>query len=74
MRASELRELGSEELQGQLKRMRERLYQLRSEFHTDEEPDTTEKSKLRRDIARILTIFREREVGDDKATDSEGAT
>ncbi len=62
MRASELREQGREELMEQLGRMRKRLFQLRTEFHTDEEPDTSEKSKLRKDIARILTILRAREL------------
>ncbi len=62
MRASELRELGPEELQGQLGELRKRLFELRTEFHTDEEPDTSEKAKLRKDIARILTIIREREA------------
>ncbi len=62
MKASELRELGADELLGRLGELRGRLFQLRTEFHTDEEPDTSEKSKLRKEIARILTIIRENEI------------
>ncbi len=62
MKASELREQGREDLLEQLNKMRARLFQLRTEFHTDEEPDTSEKNKLRKDIARVLTVLREREM------------
>lgn len=61
MKASELREQGPDELRDQLARLRKRLFELRTEFHTDEQPDTSEKGKLRRDAARILTILREKE-------------
>ncbi len=62
MKPTELREMDSQELNSRLEELRARLYQLRAEFHTDEEPDTSEKMKIRKDIARILTILKEREL------------
>ena len=62
MKASELREYDEVELREQLRQSRSRLFELRTEFHTDEQPDTSEKTKLRKDIARVLTILREREL------------
>ncbi len=62
MKASELREKDNGELTELLEQLRKRAFQLRTEFHTDEEPDTSEKKKLRRDIARILTLMQERKM------------
>lgn len=62
MKAGEIREKDNGELMELLEKLRKRAFQLRTEFHTDEEPDTSEKKKLRKDIARLLTIMQERKV------------
>jgi large subunit ribosomal protein L29 len=61
MRAKELRAMAGEELANTLKDLQKRLFELRFQAATDrlETPDAI--SKTRRDIARVLTIQRERE-------------
>jgi len=61
MRAKELRAMAGEELVNTLKDLQKRLFELRFQAATDrlETPDAI--SKTRRDIARVMTVQRERE-------------
>ncbi|MBX7102754.1 MAG: 50S ribosomal protein L29 [Gemmataceae bacterium] len=61
MKATELRNLGGEELASALKDAQKRLFELRFQAATDrlETPDAIKKT--RRDVARIKTIQREKE-------------
>lgn len=62
MRASEYREMKSEDLQTRLQETRRELFNLRQQWFTGSLQDQNRLSAVRKDIARILTILREREI------------
>ena len=69
MRASEFREMTSEDLQSRLQETRRELFNLRQQWFTGSLQDQNRLNAVRRDIARMLTILRERETAgenDDK--------
>ena len=69
MRASEFREMTSEDLQSRLQETRRELFNLRQQWFTGSLQDQNRLNAIRRDIARMLTILREREIAgenDDK--------
>ena len=69
MRASEFREMTSEDLQSRLQETRRELFNLRQQWFTGSLQDQNRLNAFRRDIARMLTILREREIAgenDDK--------
>ena len=63
MKAAEIREKNSEELQNLIKEKRVQLFKSRIQNHTNQLNSTADLSKLRRDIARISTVLRQRELG-----------
>lgn len=67
MKAKELKNMANEELVNTLKDTQKRLFELRFQAATDrlETPDAIRKA--RRDIARILTVQRQRELAARKA-------
>ncbi len=62
MKAGELRELSREELLTELVTQREALFRLRVRGTTGEAAAPSEFTRIRRDIARLLTVLREREL------------
>ena len=62
MKAGEIRELSDEELAVELKNLREGLFRLRFREVTENAQNAPEARALRKDIARVLTIMREREL------------
>ena len=58
--ASELREMSTEELGHQLDSARQELFRLRFQASTEKLEAPSNLKKLRRDIARILTVRNER--------------
>lgn len=62
MKANEVRELSDEELAVELKNLQEGLFRLRVRRVTENVQNAGEARALRRDIARVLTIVRERET------------
>ncbi|MEO0020265.1 MAG: 50S ribosomal protein L29 [candidate division WOR-3 bacterium] len=62
MKASELRELGKEEIQRRLAEARDELLKLRLRRAGEELPNPLRLRVLRRDIARMLTVLREMEL------------
>ena len=62
MKISEIRELTDEELDMELSRLRRHLFDVRAQAVTEKLEDPTMITKARRDIARILTIQRQREI------------
>lgn len=62
MKPSELRQLSEEELQSELQRLERHLFDVRSQAVTEKLEDPSLVTKARRDIARIRTILREREL------------
>ncbi len=62
MRADEIRELTTEDLQQRLQETRRELFNLRQQWYAGSLEDHNRMRAVRRDIARILTILREREL------------
>lgn len=62
MNGEEVRKLRDEEIGNELKRLRNRLYDLRSQAVTEKVENTSEFRVVRRDIARLLTERRSREI------------
>jgi large subunit ribosomal protein L29 len=62
MYVSELRSKQDDELIDLFEDLKESLYKLRINRGTGELVDTTQFRKARRDIARVLTVLREREL------------
>ena len=55
MKAREVHKLSDEEIEVEVKRLRGKLFELRSQAVTEKIQDTSQFRKIRRDIARILT-------------------
>jgi large subunit ribosomal protein L29 len=67
-KAGELRLMQSEELQRRALEIREGLFNLRLAVRTGEEAETSKIEGNRRELARILTIERERKLGIERKT------
>ncbi|WP_041605714.1 50S ribosomal protein L29 [Halothermothrix orenii] len=63
MRADELRELTDAELQQKLREFKEELFNLRFQHATAQLENPMRIREVKRTIARIKTIMRERELG-----------
>jgi large subunit ribosomal protein L29 len=61
--ASELRELSNEDLLGKLREAKEELFNLRFQAATGQLENNNRLRVVRKDIARIYTLMRERELG-----------
>jgi large subunit ribosomal protein L29 len=62
MKARELRDLPADELQSKEKEFREEEFNLRFKHATGQLDKTDRLRKLRKDIARVKTILREKEA------------
>jgi len=62
MKVSEIRQLSDEELQTELERVRRHLFDVRAQAVTEKLEDPSMLVKAKRDIARILTVIRQREI------------
>jgi large subunit ribosomal protein L29 len=62
MQAKELREFTSEELQRRLQETRRELFNLRQQWYAGGLEDHNRLRAVRKDIARILTVLRERDL------------
>jgi len=60
--ASELRELDDEELEGRLAEYRREMLNLRFQLATGQLDNIVRLSVVRKDVARVLTILRDREI------------
>jgi large subunit ribosomal protein L29 len=60
MKSSEIREMKTAELHAELDRLRRHLFDLRSQAVTEKLENPHQLIEARKDIARILTILRER--------------
>jgi large subunit ribosomal protein L29 len=63
MKVDELRVLEGEELTGRLKTARRELYELRFKHAVGQLENSSQIKKVRHDIARIMTVISERELG-----------
>jgi len=55
MKAKEVHKYSEEELKIETKRLRDRMFELRTQAVTEKIQDTTQFRKIRRDLARLLT-------------------
>lgn len=62
MRTIELRDLDSEELAVRMSELKEEIFNLRFQKATGQLDDHRRIRRLKRDVARILTVLREREL------------
>ncbi|MBI2487398.1 MAG: 50S ribosomal protein L29 [Deltaproteobacteria bacterium] len=63
MKPGEIREFTDEELNKKENDIREELFNLRVQLATNQTTNVARIRKLKRDLARLLTIVREREHG-----------
>ena len=69
--AGELRELTNEELTDRLRESKEELFNLRFQMATGQLHNNRRLRTVRREIARVYTVLRERELGLATGPDSE---
>lgn len=62
MKAAELRDLAEEELRGKLRELQEELFNLRFQLATGQIENVGRIRTVRRDIARLQTILRQRQL------------
>jgi large subunit ribosomal protein L29 len=62
MKAQEIREMSQEQILTELEALERRVFDLRTQAETEDLKVSSELLKARRDIARMRTILRQREV------------
>ena len=62
MKAKEVHELTDEDLKSQLAESRAELFNLRFQMATSQLDNTARINMVKKDVARVLTIIREREI------------
>ncbi len=65
MKASELRAMNDKDLREALEEAREERFNLRFQVATNQLDNTARLTEVKRDIARILTVMRERELNEE---------
>ena len=68
MKASDVHKMGEDEMNEELGRLRKRLFELRSQAVTEKLENPRQLRNIRRDIARIQTEQRERELRQQQET------
>ncbi len=63
MKPAEFRELSDEELKKKERDTKEELFNLRVQISTRQTTNVSRIKKLKKDLARVLTVMREREFG-----------
>ena len=71
--AAELRELADDQLLEQLSDAKQELFNLRFQFATGQLENSARVTEVKRDIARINTVLREREIAAAEALAAEEA-
>ena len=66
MKARQYREMSGDELTGRLEELQRRIFDLRAQAVTEKLENTRAMRSVRRDIARIKTILRERQISGNK--------
>ena len=67
MKAQEVHKFSNEEVSVEIARLRKRMFELRTQKVTDKIEDTSQFKKTRRDIARLMTEQRSREISKSEA-------
>lgn len=63
MKIKDVREMSSEELSNQVYSLKEQLFNLRRKKAVGQLENLSEIKRVRKDIARVYTVLRERELG-----------
>ncbi|ABO65501.1 MULTISPECIES: 50S ribosomal protein L29 [Geobacillus] len=66
MKAKEIRDLTTAEIEQKIKSLKEELFNLRFQLATGQLENTARIRQVRKDIARMKTIIRERELAANK--------
>ncbi len=72
MKAKELRGRDAQDLRRELGQLQRELFDLRFQWQAEENPDSSRRQRLRRDIARYMTVLREMELQQQAAAESQG--
>ena len=67
MKMQEIQPLTDEELNSELEELRRRIFDLRAQAVTEKLEDSTLITKAKRDIARLMTVRRERELAGERS-------
>ncbi len=70
MKIAELRVLEEDELNGRMRTARRELYELRFKHAVGQLENSSQIAKVRHDIARIMTVLSERELGIEVVTEA----
>lgn len=62
MKIEEVKKLSNDEIGIELERQRREMFDLRSQAVTEKLADPTQLTKAKRDVARMLTVLRQREL------------
>lgn len=62
MQTRELRQMNDEQLQDRYEDLKEAMYKLRIDHNSGELVDTSQFRQTRKEVARVLTILRERQL------------
>jgi len=73
-KAQELRELNPEELDQKLIESRHELFNLRFQLATGKQDNSARLGQVRKEIARVATVLREREIEAAEAAAQEGTS
>ena len=73
MKASEIREMNPDELDGEMESIERRLFDIRTQAVTEKLEDPSQLRKIKRDIARVKTVMHERELEQIRASETEGS-
>lgn len=73
LKAGKLRDMTKDELVTRLEAMRDELYHLRYKMHVEEVENPCVKREKKKNIARVRTILRERELAQATADTAAGA-
>jgi len=63
MKPAETRELSNDELRKKERDLKEELFNLEVQLSTRQTTNVSRVKKLKRDLARVFTVMRERELG-----------
>jgi len=64
MQTRELRQMNDDQLQDRYEDLKEAMYKLRIDHNSGELVDTSQFRQTRKQVARVLTILRERELAE----------
>ncbi|PTJ74606.1 50S ribosomal protein L29 [Mammaliicoccus sciuri] len=70
MKAMDIRNLTTTEIEKEIKEAKEQLFNLRFQLATGQLEETANIRKVKKTIARLKTIVREREIEEEKAADN----